>query len=66
MAATCCERCGDALLDRDALRLVSIARPDGRNTRRLVICGDCAGQLVTYLTAGRGADLAAEASGAWR
>lgn len=48
---TCCQRCGDAIFERDGLMLVTIAPPSGRGVRRLVVCRECAERLIRYLAA---------------
>lgn len=57
MPVACCQRCGDAILDRDGLMLVTVGKPDGRDGRRLTVCRECAERLIVYLT-GRRAELA--------
>jgi hypothetical protein len=58
MAVACCRRCGEAVLDREGMMLVTVGRPDGRGGRRLVVCRECAERLISYLT-GRPAPAAA-------
>lgn len=57
-----CQRCRDVILDRSAVRLVTVGRPDGRESRRLVVCLDCASRLVSYLTGRPAAEMATAAA----